>query len=181
MIQVNSDAVRIIGICVFILQLGIQQIDVDDTGLCCNPFDICGFSFACRHDVILLDLNAVFGVVPSVTLVIFFDIDRAVRIMVVAVLVVPAVLSLFSEIIQNRSEVFFRTFVCRRDRLFCFADQAAQRLDDKFILAAVISIVVKAIDDQCDVIILFDADEIDIETLCDFGKSLRCECLLCKQ
>ena len=170
--QVNGNAVREGRIGILIPELRVLEIDVDLSGLRGDPLYIRGFALIARNDEVLLDLDAVAGVVFLAVLA-SLDVDREERIAVVAELIVPAVVALSVEIIESGGEIDPFAVVPGPHIVFVFSDESAQAVDREFIFAAVIGCIVEAVDHQSEVIALFNVLGIDIQALChlciDFG------------
>ena len=173
----DRHAVRPRRVGIFIFELGIFKVDVDPAGLRCHPLDVSRFAVLARDDVVLFDLDAI---VRDVLLAVLtsLDVDGKEGIPVIAVLIIPAVVALGAEIIERRGKVDALAAVSCGDSSLSLANEAAEAHDREFILAAVVRVVVAAVDDHGQIVTLADINRGDIEALGHLGVDLRRERLL---
>ena len=178
--QIDRHAVRPAGIGILIFQFGIFQIDIDPALLCRLPFYDGRFPLVSGDNIVLLDLDAVAGDV-LIAVLHAFHIDRKVGIRIISELIIPAVVSLFSEVILGRSKVCPFSVVGRLHILLGFARQRTETPDGKLVLAAVIGNIVQTVDDHGDIGILLHRQGGDVQSFCDLSVYLRSKALLPKQ
>ena len=177
--QIYCHTIRIGRVCILVQKLGIQQIDIDLAVFSDDPFHIGRFAVGSRYNVILLDFYTVTGEVFIFIAVVVFNIDREERIRMITELVIPAIVSLrAAEIVQCGSEIDTLAVICRGNISFRIADQAAEAVDGKLKLAAVVCVVVNTADDHRDEVALSYVQGRHIQSLGDLIIDVRCECLL---